>query len=63
MMQARINELIDIKAGVTPQGNDTRSVDKETAAAEVLLKFKELLDSGVITQAEFDEKKRQLLGL
>lgn len=31
--------------------------------ADELKKFKELLDSGVITQAEFDEKKKQLLGL
>ena len=32
-------------------------------AADQLKKFKELLDSGVITQEEFDAKKKQLLGL
>ncbi len=32
-------------------------------SAEELKKYKELLDSGVITQAEFDAKKKQLLGL
>lgn len=31
--------------------------------AEELKKFKELLDSGIITQEEFDAKKKQLLGL
>ena len=31
--------------------------------AEELKKFKELLDSGVITQEEFDAKKKQILGL
>lgn len=31
--------------------------------ADKLKKFKELLDSGVITQDEFDAKKKQLLGL
>lgn len=31
--------------------------------ADELKKYKELLDSGVITQEEFDEKKKQLLGL
>jgi hypothetical protein len=31
--------------------------------ADELKKFKELLDGGVITQEEFDEKKKQLLGL
>ncbi len=33
------------------------------APAGELKQYKELLDSGVITQQEFDEKKRQLLGL
>ena len=31
--------------------------------ADELKKFKDLLDSGVITQEEFDAKKKQLLGL
>lgn len=30
--------------------------------ADTLLKFKSLLDSGVITQQEFDEKKKELMG-
>ena len=34
-----------------------------TAAVEAMKKFKELLDMGVITQEEFDAKKKQLLGL
>ena len=34
-----------------------------TSNADELKKFKDLLDSGVITQEEFDEKKKQLLGL
>ena len=33
------------------------------SAADELKKFKELLDSGVISQEEFDAKKKQLLGL
>ncbi|MBO0962948.1 SHOCT domain-containing protein [Neobacillus sp. MM2021_6] len=28
-----------------------------------MLKFKELLDSGIITEEEFEAKKKQLLGL
>lgn len=35
----------------------------QTSAADEIKKFKELLDSGIITQAEFDAKKKQLLGL
>ena len=33
------------------------------SAADELKKFKELLDMGVITQEEFDAKKKLLLGL
>ena len=31
--------------------------------ADELKKFKDLLDAGIITQEEFDAKKKQLLGL
>lgn len=37
-------------------------IQQTTSAADELKKFKELLDSGVITQEEFDAKKKQLLG-
>jgi len=30
---------------------------------DVIRKYKELLDEGIITQEEFDAKKKQLLGL
>lgn len=33
------------------------------SAADELIKFKELMDAGVITQEEFAAKKKQLLGL
>jgi predicted Zn-dependent peptidase len=33
------------------------------SSAEELKKFKELLDLGIITQEEFDAKKKQLLGI
>lgn len=39
------------------------TVSQSFSAADELKKFKELLDSGVITQEEFDAKKKQLLGL
>lgn len=35
----------------------------QQSSAEELKKYKELLDSGVISQEEFDAKKKQLLGL
>lgn len=41
----------------------TTVVMQQTSAADELIKFKNLLDMGVITQEEFDAKKKQLLGL
>jgi hypothetical protein len=34
---------------------------KPVSVADELIKFKQLLDAGVITQTEFDEKKSELL--
>lgn len=44
------------------RAKSSREVDNVSVADE-LKKFKDLLDSGVITQEEFDTKKKQLLGL
>ena len=56
LMQDRINTLCTSKATVNNPGTaDTVALD--------LKKYKELLDCGVITQEEFDTKKKQLLGL
>ncbi len=38
-------------------------VVQSASSADELKKFKELLDSGIITQEEFDAKKKQLLRL
>lgn len=38
-------------------------IQQATSSADELKKFKDLLDSGIITQEEFDTKKKQLLGL
>ena len=40
-----------------------QAIPAAASSADELLKFKSLLDSGVITQEEFDAKKKQLLGL
>lgn len=49
-------EFKSIKDNQSGRANNVSSADE-------LKKFKELLDSGVITQEEFDAKKKQLLGL
>lgn len=40
-----------------------RQPKEHTSAADELIKFKQLLDMGAITQEEYDAKKKQLLGL
>lgn len=49
------------RAPVRQQAAASSKTDADTA--EALKTYKELLDSGVLTQEEFDTKKKQLLGL
>ena len=48
---------------VKKQKNSPVVTTAALSPADELKKFKELLDSGIITQEEFDAKKKQLLGL
>lgn len=48
---------------VNRQSKSTLNPEIQQSAADELEKYKKLLDSGTITQAEFDAKKKQLLGL
>lgn len=57
----QIKEYID--SVIMNRHNSNGTVIQQTSSAEELKKFKELLDSGVISQEEFDTKKKQLLGL
>jgi len=45
------------------QSETAAAAAPQLSSADELVKFKSLLDSGVITQEEFDAKKKQLLGL
>ena len=59
-IKAYVEELI-LKQACNKGG--TTIVQQATSPAEELKKMKELLDMGIITQEEFDAKKKQLLGL
>lgn len=52
-----------IKNKVSEYKNKGTQVVAAASAADEILKFKELLDMGIITQEEFDAKKKQLMGL
>ncbi|MBR0536250.1 MAG: SHOCT domain-containing protein [Clostridia bacterium] len=56
------NNITEIKEGEVSQKTPTAPVQTVSAADE-LKKLKELLDMDIITQEEFDAKKKQLLGL
>ena len=45
------------------QSQKQEKVNNNTNTTEELKQYKELLDSGIITQEEFEAKKKQLLGL
>ncbi len=57
-----VSLLNDEEMDENVQNSQMQAVSNVSSADE-LKKFKELLDSGVITQEEFDAKKKQLLGL
>lgn len=44
-------------------GSNTNNCSKTISEADELVKFKNLFDQGVITEDEFNAKKKQLLGL
>ena len=56
-------DLVDITDEDIAKINAQQNGQSAISSADELKKFKELLDSGVLTQEEFDEKKKQLLGL
>ena len=66
LMQDKINAIVTSKVKeAAPQntGNAEQSDVSQTELADELKKYKNLLDSGLITQNEFEAKKKQLLDL
>lgn len=67
LMQDNINKLCTTEAYVAPTTNSEVFVSvpekDEKNIAEALKEYKSLFDMGIITQEEFDQKKKQLLGL
>lgn len=57
-----LNQLLIERQSQKKDENITR-IEAKSDEADQLKKYKDLLDSGVITQEEFDQKKKQLLGL
>ncbi|MBQ6266425.1 MAG: SHOCT domain-containing protein [Clostridia bacterium] len=58
-----LSEVKEIIASATSKSQSIQISSASQDIPEQLAKYKELLDKGVITQNEFDAKKKQLLGL
>lgn len=56
-------DLVDITDEDIAKMNAQQNEQSAVSPVEELKKFKELLDLDIITQEEFDQKKKQLLGL
>lgn len=72
MHELAMNLMQIISPGATEVFGDDKAVSAltqatmvstESNAIEEIKKYKELLDSGILTEEEFAAKKRQLLGL
>ena len=60
----KIKEYVEKAIASRASSNQGQTIiNQATSSADELKKFKELLDMGIITQEEFDTKKKQLLGL
>lgn len=65
LLQDKINALVTAPAGVHRAAPEApkKTVETKYDTVDELKRYKELLDSGVITQEDYDAKKKQLLGL
>ena len=66
--KATADQIISLLETVVNQ-NEINSINENTqnqqiqSSADEILKFKQLMDAGIITQEEFEIKKKQLLGI
>lgn len=69
IMQEQAQRILSILSIIVAQNkmlkegekSSTNNVDKEKSIADELIKFKGLMDSGIITQEDFEKQKRRLL--
>ena len=58
-----INDIENAREKGRNKPLETVVINQGVSAADELKKYKDLLDAGVITQEEFDAKKKQLMGM
>ena len=60
--QPQYQQMLNTNQNQQMQAN-TQSTEQVLTLAEELKKYKELVDAGIITEQEYEEKKKKLLGL
>ena len=60
--QPQYQQMLNTNQNQQMQAN-TQSTGQVLTLAEELKKYKELVDAGIITEQEYEEKKKKLLGL
>ncbi len=59
-----VDELYNLLLEKMEQAKEeTFTAQSGTSAADEILKYKQLMDQGIITEEEFEAKKKQLLAL
>ena len=61
----KANKMVSIFDAMAAKGKQTtnKSAKTELSGADEIMKYKDLLDKGIITKEEFDLKKKELLGI
>ena len=58
-----VNLITTLKEALKKDDGETTAPPNPVSPADEIMKYKQLLDAGAITQEEFEAKKKQLLGL
>ena len=60
-----LDDMLELKSTIESHNTSTRvaGISMQSSSASQIKEFKSLLDDGILTKEEFDQKKKQLLGL
>ena len=59
----KLNSIIDLLNETVENASDSNDSENSASGADEIMKYKKLCDDGVITEEEFEAKKKQILGL
>lgn len=62
-INTKIHEVLDSMKSISNFSDNQENSNNHISSADEIMKYKELLDNNIITDEEFEAKKKQLLGL